>query len=266
MGNHDAGSFKSKSSFSHRDFFMYIAVFVLVGAITLFVSFAAPHRKTSCAQKTPLVRIENTYKWATWGSWGKPGQKLTYMLSASNYDQNCGSSTFNIGITAPAGYTVSMPSNSISLASESSSLLYAYVTSPANAVASTNPITATITRASNGQTGTGFTSYYMVYTSDTTAPTLYVPNPSNGQIINAKQYKNKYQLAITAEDDHAVKTLQIYIDGNLMTTVNCTDISYSCMAFYTWSLHGQSGPHVAMFKATDWFGNVGTTTSDFTVQ
>lgn len=51
---------KNKKSFSHREFGLYMLVFALVGAITLWVSFAAPVRG-GCAITPSAVALDQVW-------------------------------------------------------------------------------------------------------------------------------------------------------------------------------------------------------------
>lgn len=246
---------------------LFIVIFAIVGSYVLIKGHAqTPTGKTSCTYNTPNVTIQNTYQYATWGSWGTPGQKLTYVLLASNYDQNCGSSTFTVNLSAPAGFNVSTPSSTITLNSSGYVRLNVDVTSPVSITDGDYPLTASITRTANGSVGTGFTSHYKVYSSDTVAPTLYYNSPSDGQVLSAKgKGSSSVNVVVYSRDDHAVKMVQTYIDGSLLNTTNCDDTAYSCPSQYSWSVHGATGAHTITWKSYDWFGNIGTLSANFTV-
>ena len=76
--------------------------------------------KTSCTQRMPAVLVDNTWQWGQSGSWGLPGQTLTYAINVINYDIGCGSSTFTVSIAAPGGFSASIPTNTITLRSSTS--------------------------------------------------------------------------------------------------------------------------------------------------
>jgi Bacterial Ig domain len=177
-----------------------------------------------------------------------------------NYDGRCGSSTFTISLTAPAGFSVSLLTTSVTLRSATDTYVYAKVTSPSAISDGAYALTATATRT-DGPSGSA-SSYYDVYSSDSTAPTLYYLNPADGVTVSG----NSYHAAATSSDDHAVKQIEFYLDGVYKGSTACDDISYECTLSYTWSLSGvSSGQHVATFKSYDWMGNVVTRTTTFTV-
>jgi hypothetical protein len=213
---------------------------------------------SSCTQKTPGVSIDNTWGWAQWGSWGLAGQQLTYAINILNYDIGCASSSFVISISAPSGFSVSIPTNAITLQSSSSGYVWANVTSPSVVSDGDYPLTVTAARTS-GPSGSA-TSSYKVYSTDTTAPILYWPNPADGITISG----NSYQFIVSSSDDHAVRKIELYIDNVYTSTTLCDDIAYECQLVYKGSA-GARGQHTATFKSYDWKGNVGVLTSTYTV-
>ncbi len=215
----------------------------------------------SCTPNAPRVAIENTWAWGSWGSFGMAGQQLQYQVSVTNYDVGCRASSFSISVDAPAGFAVSVPTNTISLKSGKTGYLSAWVTSPSGIADGNYPIAATAVRT--GTTGAAnasgsFTSYYKVYSSDSVAPTLFWPSPGNGQAISGRSYN----VSVSSNDDHAVKTISLSIDGVQLTTTKCDDISYTCSLSYRWTT--TPGSHTATFTATDWMQNHNILTVSFT--
>ncbi len=103
------------------------------------------------------------------------------------------------------------------------------------------------------------TSWYKVYSSDTVAPTLYWPSPRDGTTITG----SSYNVAVSSNDDRAVKKIELYLDNAFVSTKACDDVSYTCQINYSWST--RLGQHTATFKSYDWMGNVGVLTTTFTV-
>jgi hypothetical protein len=217
-------------------------------------------RKGSCTRNAPGVSIENSWGWSQWGSWGMPGQQLTYLIDVRNYDVGCSSSSFVITASAPDGFSVSLPTASVSLKSSTTGYLWAYVTSPSAIADADYPLTFTVDRA-GGSSPASATSTYKVYSSDTFAPWLYWPNPGDGTTISG----SSYTVAISTSDDHAVKTVDLYLDDVYTSTATCDDISDTCQLFYNWSIRGLQGQHTATFMSYDWMGNVGILTVTFTI-
>src|SRR2546421_9532602 len=155
-----------------------------------------------CTPKAPGVAVNNTWQWGVWGSWGMPGQQLKYAINVINADAGCSSSSFVVSVSAPSGFSVSIPSNTINLGSGASGYVWAYVTSPTAIADGNYPLTVTVTRAgTSGLTGVD-TSYYKVYSSDTAAPSLYWMTPGSGTTITGRSYN----FSATSNDDHAGKS------------------------------------------------------------
>jgi hypothetical protein len=213
---------------------------------------------TSCTQGAPRVSIDNTWAWGAFGSWGMPGQQLTYATDVINNDVGCSSSGFVVTVSAPSGFSVSMPSSTITLNSASTGYVWAYVTSPATAADGDYPLTATVERA--GSTAAA-TSSYKVYSADTVAPKVYWTNPSNGGALSGRTA----YVGFASSDDHAVKQLSLYLDGVSVASKLCDDISSECQLSYKWSIRRVHGQQTAVYKSTDWMGNVATQSAAFTV-
>jgi hypothetical protein len=234
-------------------------------ALSLALVPGALAGKTSsgaCVQAAPTVAIDNTYAWATWGSWGMPGQQLKYAVKITNNDSGCSSSTFNVSVSAPSGFTVS-PTSTIDLSAKSVGYVWASITSPASAADGDYQLSATVSRAGAGTSSPQVSapSYYKVYSSDTSAPSLFWPSPDDGSAISGKSYN----VGVMANDDHEVKTINLYLDGALTSTTSCPDISYNCELTYTWRIGRVHGRHTARFEAYDWMGNESSMTETFTV-
>jgi len=240
------------------------AISVVVLALVPVASAAPPSGggghggggKGSCIQKTPGVLIDNNWQWGAPGSWGLPGQQLTYAVDVINYDVGCGSSTFTVSVSAPNGFSVSSPANTIALKSSSSGYLWPNVRAPSVVTDGDYPLTVTVQRA--GTTSVSATNYYKVYSSDTVAPTLYWASPGDGTTITGRSYN----LSVSSSDDHAVKKIDLFVDNVYASTAVCNDISYSCQLTYNWPT--SAGQHTATFRSYDWMGNVGETTVRFT--
>jgi hypothetical protein len=210
-----------------------------------------------CVHNAPSIDVENSYGWGQWGSWGMAGQKLGYQIKVTNNDTGCRATTFTVDASAPTGFTVSQPTTSISVKSASAAYLWAYVTSSTGAADGDYTLVATIAR-SDGSDRASFNSLYRVYSSDSEAPTLFWPNPGDGQTLTGKSYT----FVVSGRDDHAVKSLSLSIDGSAASSTTCDDVTYTCTLSDLTSV--SSGQHSATFRAWDWMGNVGTLTVTFT--
>jgi hypothetical protein len=214
------------------------------------------HTSGSCTRNAPTVLVDNNWAWSQSGSYGLPGQQLTYSIQVINNDVGCSSSSFAFSLSAPSGFSVSVPTSAISLSSGRGGYLSAYVTAPTTAADGDYPLTATATRSG---TSTTSTSYYKVYSTDTTSPTVYWPNPGDGNVLSGRSY----YFTASSNDDHAVKRMELYIDGAFVGSTSCADIAYDCQIYLNHSL--TSGSHSATFKSYDWLGNVGSLTVNYTV-
>ena len=213
---------------------------------------------STCTQSAPGVAVQNNWAWGQTGSWGMPGEQLGYQVQVINNDVGCGSSSFSLSVSAPAGFAVSVPTSTVSLNSSSSTNVWAYVTSPSGISEGNYPLTVTVGRAG---TSASKTTYDKDFSSDATAPTLFWSNPADGQAISG----SSFMVNISSSDDHAVKQIDFYLDGTYVTSRACDDITYICQLSYKLSLSHMSGQHTAMFRSTDWMGNVGVSTVAFTV-
>jgi hypothetical protein len=236
------------------------AVVLVLGPAALAADSGGGGTTSRCTQNAPGVSIDNTFGWAQWGSWGLPGQQLTYAINILNYDVRCSSSTFVVSVSAPSGFSVSLPTSAITLRSGSSAYVYGQVTSPSVIGDGDYPIRVTVARAGSSTAPVSAASLYKVYSSDSVAPTLYWPNPQDGVTVTGKSY----DMVVSSSDDHAVQKIEVYLDNVYMSTTACQDIAFECQLFYKLSLSGLRGQHVATFKSYDWRGNVGVLTSTFT--
>jgi Bacterial Ig domain len=213
-----------------------------------------------CTPGTPGVAVQNTYGWGQSGSWGLRGQRLGYQVRVDNLDVGCGSTTFTLTVSAPGGFSVEIPTSTVSLRSGTSAYLWVYATSPGDAVDGDYPLTVTVTRSASGATASQVTQY-KVYSSDSAPPTLFFSNPSDGETLSG----SSYTFAVWSNDDHAVQKIELYIDGVYRTTATCDGVAYNCALSYRWSLRHVHGQHTATFQSYDWWGNVATLPVTFTV-
>jgi hypothetical protein len=237
----------------------FVIVLAMAAILATVAAGAGAASSSGCTQNAPRASIDNTWAWASPGSWGLPGQQLTYAIDVFNNDVGCGSSSFVVTFSAPDGFSVSMQSSAITLNSASSGYAWAYVTSPATAADGSYPLTATVERAVSS--GAAATSSYMVYSSDTVAPKVYWTNPSDGGWLSGRSA----YVGFASSDDHAVKKLDLSIDGVSVGSRLCDNISFECQLSYKWSIRRVHGQHTATYTSTDWMGNVATQTVTFTV-
>jgi hypothetical protein len=232
----------------------------LVTVVTLVAGPAIAGGKAGsvCSPAAPRASIDNTFAWGSKGSWGTPGEQLRYAINVVNDDAGCGSSTFGVSVSAPASFAVSVPST-VTVGSASSTYVWAQITSPGNASDGDYPLSVTVERG--GVASPAATSLYKVYSSDTTGPKLYWMNPSDGGALNGRST----YVGFASSDDHVVRQLRLFVDGALVGTRLCDNITYECQLSYKWSIRRVRGQHSATFESTDAMGNVSSQTSTFTV-
>jgi tryptophan synthase alpha subunit len=90
---------------------------------------------------------------------------------------------------------------------------------------------------------------------------LYWTSPSDGGAVSGRTTF----VGFTSSDDHAVKKLDVSLDGVSVGSVLCDNISSDCQVSYKWSIRRVHGLHTATYKSTDWMGNVASQTATFTV-
>jgi len=213
----------------------------------------------SCVQATPGVAVDNNWSWSNPGSWGYPGQQLTYAINVINYDVGCAAATFVVDVQAPSGFVAVVPTTTISLKAAKTGYLWAYVTSPTVATDGDYPLSVTVRRANTTGPVGSFTSYYKVYTADGTNPTLFWANPGDGQVLDTRTVN----ITASSSDDHAVSKVDIFVDNNFVATTACDSVTYICQVSTTWS--ATTGSHTATFRSYDWMGNVGVLPVTFNV-
>jgi Bacterial Ig domain/NPCBM-associated, NEW3 domain of alpha-galactosidase len=240
----------------------FAAVFAVATFATpvLFLPSAAAGTTSGCTPSAPQIGVQNTYGWGQSGSWGLAGQQVGYQIQIIDEDSGCSSSSFLMSVSAPTGFSVNVPTSTVSLKPGGYAYLWAYVTSPDGAADGDYPLTVSVTRAA--APGAAATTYYKAYSTDTTAPTLFWANPGDGVTLSG----SSYNVAVWSSDDHAVQRIELYIDGAYRTTTTC-GVTYNCALSYKLSLRRMHGQHTATFKSYDWMDdlNVGVETVTFTV-
>jgi hypothetical protein len=242
-------------------FGILIAVVSLSAILLVGPSIASARPASACVPAAPRASVDNNWAWGGSGSWGMPGQSVRYAIDVFNNDAGCGASDFVVAVAAPSGFSVSMPTSTISLASLGTGYVFADVTSPNSIGDGDYPITATVSRVGASPEAPTGTSVYKVYSTDSAAPELYMVYPADNTMISGRST----YVSVEANDDHAVRRVDLSIDGTHIATTTCDNISYACGVSYVWSIRRVHGTHSATFAATDWMGNVATETSTFTV-
>jgi hypothetical protein len=86
-------------------------------------------------------------------------------------------------------------------------------------------------------------------------------NPADGGALSGRSAN----VGFASSDDHAVRKLEAFVDGDTVAHVLCDNVASDCQLSYSWSIRGVRGQHTATFTSTDWMGNVATQTATFTV-
>ncbi|HEX5938207.1 MAG TPA: hypothetical protein VFZ75_11050 [Actinomycetota bacterium] len=233
----------------------------LIAIVALLAGPAAAGGKRAgeaCAPVAPRASIDNSFAWGSKGSWGTPGEQLRFAINVFNNDTGCGSSTFGVTVSAPDGFSVSAPST-VTVGSTSSVYVWASITSPAGAADGDYPVSATVQRS--GVLSAPATSWYKVYSSDSSAPELNWINPADGGALSGRTA----YVGFSSKDDHVVRRLRVILDGTLVATTLCDGVTFDCQVSYKWTIRRVRGPHVATFESVDAMGNLSTSTSTFTV-
>ncbi len=180
---------------------------------------------------------------------GTAGQKLNYSISVTNQDNSaCSASTFNVNATVlPSGFTST--SGSASIAPGSTVSIPFAVTSPTTASNGTYTFTATAEDSTNASRSGSAPAGYVVF-SDITAPIVNLTSPADG----AKLARNQ-SVKVSATDNVKVTSIQVYVDGALLTSSTASTLSYK------WNTGSVvSGPHTLLVKVSDGAGNIGQKT------
>jgi hypothetical protein len=242
-------------------FGILIAVVSLTAILLVGPSIASARPSSVCVPAAPRASIDNNWGWGGSGSWGMAGQPVRYAIDVFNNDAGCGATDFVVTVSAPSGFSVSMPASTINLASLGTGYVFADVSSPTAIADGDYPITAAVSRAGASLAAPTGTSLYKVYSTDSAGPELYMAFPSDGSTISGRST----YVSVEADDDHAVRSVDVSIDGTVVATTTCDNISYACGVSYVWAIRRVHGLHAATFTATDWVGNVTTETTTFTV-
>ena len=215
-----------------------------------------PHVPT---QSEPRVSIDNTWAWASPGSWGMPGQQLKYAIDVFNNDVGCGSSSFVVSVRA--GRVLGLDPVEHDHAQLGVHRLRVGVRDLARHGRRRRlPADASRSSGRERRARRPSTSYYKVYSSDTVAPKLYWTNPADGGALSGRTT----YVGFASSDDHAVKKLDLSSTAPGGATL-CDNVSSDCQVSYKWSIRRVHGQHTATFRSTDWMGNVATQTATFTV-
>ncbi len=122
------------------------------------ISLPACTPPPTCTHVAPTVGVTSS---ATGGV--SAGTKVTYTVSVTNKDVSpCTASTFNLGASAPSGWTLAWGPTSLSIAPGASASTTLSVTSPTTAASATYTITGSATNAGAPSASAPFSATYVV--------------------------------------------------------------------------------------------------------
>lgn len=240
----------------------FVFIFAVLGISIVAISNAAsPNR---CTPDVPHVQIQNTFTWASWGTWAKQGQKVPYQIAVYSYD--CVTANYTVTVKAPDGFSQDLTTFTASLKPRQIKYFNVNITSPADVPVSDYPVVAASSethRDGTVTTGNSDTSYYKVYTSDTTPPAFNWQSPGTGNTVSGT-----VSLSDTTYDEHLARKIELYIDGALVAS-NTNDgiVGRYTTVGYNWNTKGVAkGVHTLVFKGYDDFGNEADDTWQLTVK
>jgi Bacterial Ig domain len=231
-----------------------------VGAVVFMEANAASRR---CVPAQPQVSIQNTYGWSQFGSWAAPGETYPYDVVVYNQDVNCRAARFNLASTLPSGFTMDMPTTSLSIKSSSFALLHLHVTSPATTADGDYAFQEKVWRDLDPSSEGFGNSIYKVYSKDTQPPVFGWWSPADGQTV-----ADNPAFTVSLSDEHRVRRLELYIDGVPIYAKDYDPIVQYNMSFqYTWPTKGVArGLHTMRAVGYDGSGNRADWTTSFNLQ
>ncbi len=199
-----------------------------------------------CTPSNPGVRFGQ----ASLG--GQAGQSVAYQVTVSNTDSStCGSTTFALSASVPAGWSATFgqgSGSSLLLSPGQSSTVTLNVTPPVGTADGAYSFSLQATDVSNGSHAGAGSGTYNLFTiiPDTTAPTVIVTSPVNGSKITAANVT----MAANANDNIKVTKVEFYLDNVLQGADAAAPYSFK------WNTKKTSaGAHTITAKAYDAAGN-----------
>jgi hypothetical protein len=143
--------------------------------VTIFTSWvnstnagvAVTFSKAACNRSNPSVVVSSSQSTSV-----AAGTPVTYTVAVTNNDSTgCGSSTFNLQNSVPAGWTGTLASSSLSISAGSASSTTLTATSQSTATAGSYSVGATATNAASSTNSGSGSAIYSVATTTTTTRT-----------------------------------------------------------------------------------------------
>ncbi len=218
------------------------------GTATLSVTLGP----SACVRNAPTVSIAPASKT------GSAGTSLPYSVTVTNRNSTaCGTSTFALSQSLPAGFSGSLGAASLAIPAGSSVGTNWSVASSTAVADATYTLTASAADSATGAAVAAHASA-VVYsaTPDTTPPTIAIVNPTASATLSG----NKTTISATASDASGVQAVEFYVDGTLLS--RDTGAPYSA----NWNLRRTgAGAHSIRVRAVDTRGNASEQTIVVTV-
>jgi hypothetical protein len=196
----------------------------------------------SCVRNAPAVSV------APGSQTGSAGASLAYSVTVTNKNSAaCGTSTFAVSQSLPAGFAGNLGATSLAIAAGSSVSTNWSVNSSTAVADATYTLTASAADSATSMNVAAHASA-VIYTPppDTTGPALTIVSPSNG----AKIAGNKATITATATDASGVAAVEFWVDGVLLARDTGTPYSAN------WNTRKVSaGTHTILVRAIDTRGN-----------
>jgi hypothetical protein len=207
-----------------------------------------------CTRVAPSVSVSPASQTAS------PGTARSYTVTVHNNNPSaCGTSSFNLRQAMPSGFTGSLSTTTLSLGAGANGTATLTDASSTSTVAGTYTIDAVATDAANTAYTTTTHASYVVYSGDTTPPTLSITSPTPG-LTTTISGKSSLTISATASDASGIKLVEFYGDGKLLAQDTAAPYTTS------WNLRKLStGVHTVMVRATDNAGNVTQQSTSFSV-
>jgi hypothetical protein len=186
-----------------------------------------------------------------------PGGKLTYGISVTNTNSiACGTGTFSLTQTLPAGFSGGFSPTSLSIAPGAKADASWTVTTLSDTPQGTYTVTARTTDPSSGL-GSAVSATDVVYAADVTPPSVSITSPANGATVG----RTNLAVSASASDTSGIQAVEFYADGVLLS--RDTNAPYSA----TWNTR-KAGPgaHTLSARAYDKAGNNSQQTIGVTVK
>jgi len=208
---------------------------------------ASVHLEFSPQPVDPVISI------SPWVLVGNHGVTKTYAVQITNMDHvSMDSSNFNLGVTAPSGWTTQLSSTSMLLDPRVTGSLTLDVTPPGNAPYDYNSLIFNLTDTAQPLHNS---SPRFLYRIDNLAPLATVTSPADGSIVPSPS--SSFSVRCQATDGIGLATGKIYINDVLRYSTNI-DPNQLFNASWSRNFFGASlvvGPNSIRCEAADQAGN-----------